>query len=271
MPHARYCFLIPLGVTIVSLVALFALGAAGWPGEVGAAGGNFCEAARPGPIKQPVNTYSNAGFFVVGLTVGWQAWRDVSARKAATWSNRLVTTVSYPVGVAVCSVLIGAGSTALHASMTRWGAELDLLGLHLWGAWMIAFAAVRLLRRGDRDFARLYAGLLGGLVVRLLVGEPYAIAGSRLFGLMIGVSIAIELAGRWRNRRRITMDNQYLVAAIVTFLAAYACMLASSNAGPWCEPTSLWQGHAAWHLLSAGSTAFVYLYARSERTLPAPY
>lgn len=265
MPNARYCFLIPLAATVVSLGGLAALGTAGWPGDVGGAGTNFCEATRPGVIKQPANTFSNVGFYLVGLAIGWQAWRDVAARKAANWSNRLVTTVSYPVGIATCSVLIGAGSTALHASMTPWGGELDLLAMHLWGAWMIAFASVRLFRRGDREFAGLYASLVGGLLTRLLMGQPYAITGSSLFGLMVGTSIVIELVGRWRNRHRIKMDNQYLVTSVVMFLVAYACSLASKNAGPWCEPTSFWQGHAAWHLLCAGSTVFVYLYGRSER------
>lgn len=268
MPKARYCFLIPLGATLACLATLTALAALGWPGDVGAAGRDFCEAARLGAIRQPANTWSNAGFYLLALWVGWQSWSDVAARKSASWSNRLVTTVGYPASLATCSALIGTGSAALHASMTTWGAELDHFALHLWGGWMVAFALTRALRGSDRLFLRLWSSIVAGVAVRLALGEPYAMKGSTLFGVLVGLSIVIELVGRWRNRAWQRMENRYLVWAIATFSAAYACLLVSSNAGPWCEPTSLWQGHAAWHLLAAGSTAFVYLYGRSERMLP---
>lgn len=267
MRNASYCFLIPLGATVLSISVLVALGASGWPGEVGVAGMDFCEVSRPGIIKQPANTFSNLGFYLAGLGIGWQAWRDVAARKKASWSNKIVTTIFYPASLATCSVLIGAGSSALHASTTRWSVELDHLGMHFWGAWCIAFAATRLFRRGDRAFIGLWLAQIGALVTRVIVGEPYMLTGSSLFGVLIVTAIAIEIVGRWRNRYYQQLDNQYLVAAIVTFLVAYACSLASKNAGPWCDPQSFWQGHAAWHLLCAGSTVFIYLYGRSERCL----
>ncbi|MEO0531677.1 MAG: ceramidase domain-containing protein [Planctomycetota bacterium] len=265
---AAACFLVPVAATAVSIAALCFLGMVGWPGEVGAAGRDFCEASRPGPIRQPANTYSNAAFFLAGVGIGLQAWRDVAARKRATWRNKLVTTVFYPATLAICSVLIGIGSTALHASMTRWSVELDHFGMHVWGTWCIAFTATRLFRKGDRAFLGLWLAQLGALLTRMVSGRPYLIDGSRLFGAMIVVAVTLELASRWRNRHRQRLDNQYLVAAVVTFLVAYACSLVSTNAGPWCEPQSLWQGHAAWHILCAGSTVFVYLYGRSERQLP---
>lgn len=250
-----------------SLGVLFYLGATGWPGGRGLAERQFCEAPHDGPIMQPANTFSNAGFYLVGLWVGWQASIDVAARKRANWSNRVVTTVAYPATLASCSILIGAGSTALHASGSRWGAELDLLSMHVWAAWCVAFATVRLFRAGDREFFSLWFAQIGALATRLAWGEPYTLKGSQLFGAMIALGIAIEVAGRWRNRKRQRMDDHYLLCAIGTFLAAYACYLTSGSDGPWCDPSSWWQGHAAWHVLCAGATVFVYLYGRSERTV----
>ncbi|TWT98049.1 Ceramidase [Botrimarina colliarenosi] len=266
-PNARYCFLIPLAAAVICVATLMALGAAGWPGETQDSTDRFCEATHPGPIAQPANTWSNVGFLLVGLGVGWQASRDVAARKATTWSNKLVTTVAYPATMAVCSILIGIGSTALHASTTNWGAELDLFSMHLWGAWMIAFATVRLLRLGDREFFSLWGTQALAIGTRLAFGEPYLIQGSTLFGAIVAAAVVIEVAGRWRNRYRQQLDTRYLVWAVVVFLAAYACFLTSTSKGPWCDPDSIWQGHAVWHLLCAGSTAFTYLYVRSERRL----
>jgi hypothetical protein len=269
MPRARLCFLIPLAVALDCFVALGAMALMGWPGEHGVSAFQFCEAIQNGFVAQPANTFSNLGFLAVGLGIGWQASRDVAARKAATWSNRMVTTVFYPATSASCSILIGAGSTSLHASTTHWGAELDHLTMHLWGAWMIAYATTRLLRLGDRQFVQMWMAQVVALSARLAFGEPYTIKGSTLFGTMVATSVAIELVGCWRNRRRQKTDLRYLAWGAVTFLAAYACFLASGTEGPWCNPYSLWQGHAVWHLLCAGATAFVYLYARSERLLVA--
>jgi len=269
MQDARYCFLFPLAVAVGSLALLVALGAAGWPGVTGAAGLEFCEAAGPGPVKQPVNTYSNAGFYLVGLWIGAQAWSDVAARKKVNWANRLVTTVRFPASYAVCSVLIGFGSSALHASTTRWGAELDHLVMHLGGAWCVAYALTRLFRGGDRDFFRLLLAQATALAVRLVWGQPYSISGSNLFAVMVALTVAIEAVGLVRNRHRYRCETRYLSLAVAMFLTAYTCFLLGKSAHPACDPASLWQLHAAWHLLSSGSTMLVYLYARSERLIAA--
>ena len=271
MSRPSVCLTAPFGLAVASLLVLAVLAVRGWPGEPAVAGVEFCERLQSGPVKQPANTWSNVGFFVVGLAVGGQAWRDVAARKARGWDNRMVSSVAFPASYACLSVLIGVGSAALHASTTRWAAELDLLAMHLWGAWCIAFATTRLRRASDGLFVSVFAGQVVALVARLTLStEPRYPSGSSLFGAMIAAAIALELTGRWRNRRLVRMDNHHLAWAVGVFLVAYACWRASSAAGPWCDPDSLWQGHAVWHLLCAASVALVYLYGRSERSVVVP-
>lgn len=267
MPNARLCFLIPLAVAVVGFGIVGTLGFTGWPGEVGSNATGFCEASLAGVIKQPVNTWSNAGFVLFGLWAGWQSYRDVAAKKSAAWANRLVTTYHFPAALASCSVLIGIGSTALHASTTAWGAEFDHLAMHIWGGWCIAYALVRLFRANDREFYSVWLMLIGGVVTRIVIGQPYAIYGSTLFALMITIAVLIEALGRWRNRSLIRMDTHYLAWSIAIFAVADGCRRIGSENSVYCDPHSIWQGHAAWHLLSAGATAFLYLYVRSERTL----
>jgi hypothetical protein len=54
-----------------------------------------------------------------------------------------------------------------------------------------------------------------------------------------------------------------------SFLAAYAIWLTGTAEHPRCDPDSLLQPHAAWHLLSALATFSFFLYYRSERSLGA--
>ena len=53
---------------------------------------------------------------------------------------------------------------------------------------------------------------------------------------------------RWAPRRR----TAYL-AALGAAGAGLACWWAGRTASPWCDPDSLLQGHAAWHLLGAAA------------------
>ena len=55
---------------------------------------------------------------------------------------------------------------------------------------------------------------------------------------------------RWAPRRR----TAYL-AALGAAGAGMACWWAGRTASPWCDPDSLLQGHAAWHLLGATALA----------------
>ena len=55
---------------------------------------------------------------------------------------------------------------------------------------------------------------------------------------------------RWAPRRR----TAYL-AALGAAGAGLACWWAGRTASPWCDPDSLLQGHAAWHLLGAAALA----------------
>ena len=58
------------------------------------------------------------------------------------------------------------------------------------------------------------------------------------------------------------------VVALVAMLVAFTIWLLS-NAG-WCDPDSLLQGHAAWHLLCAVSAYWLYrLYASERQALPS--
>jgi hypothetical protein len=54
----------------------------------------------------------------------------------------------------------------------------------------------------------------------------------------------------WTPRRR----TAYRVALAATAAGA-ACWWAGRTQSPWCDPDSLWQGHAAWHLLTAAALA----------------
>ena len=67
------------------------------------------------------------------------------------------------------------------------------------------------------------------------------------------------------RRAEITPALWVLALSTALFLAAgFALWLPSQTGGPLCDPDSLLQGHAAWHLLPAATTGCFYVYWCSE-------
>ncbi len=261
----------PIVVTSLVSIVLFALlcylALTGWPGQTGVSALNFCETLRTGPVKQPANTWSNLGFVAVAIAIAIHAGRDLAKPKLPSFANPVVTSRFFTTTYAVTGTLIGMGSGAMHASTTAWGGNVDIYSMFVWATWALGYSGMRLVgRRDPLIFLAFFIPIATLLAVRVFV--PLKMTGfgnSDLFGLLVVLAIALELVTRYCNRRHYTTTLSYLGWAVAFFLAAYAAWLPSRTGGPLCFPSSLWQGHALWHILSAGSVLFVYLYGRSER------
>src|SRR5882762_7021555 len=89
--NKKWIFFITLAFAIFSLSLFFTALINGWFGEAkwGSGAGEFCEAFRPGLIKQPANTWSNLGFIFCGLTMAWQLSRGVFSANSNSITNGL--------------------------------------------------------------------------------------------------------------------------------------------------------------------------------------
>jgi hypothetical protein len=85
-------------------------------------------------------------------------------------------------------------------------------------------------------------------------------AGNLAFGGLLVVAAVLETV-LWR-RGETTRVFRHGVVALAAMLVAFAVWLLT-NAG-WCDPDSLLQGHAAWHLLCAVAAYWLYRLYASE-------
>jgi hypothetical protein len=244
---------------------LAAVGMGGWPGD-----GNgcrelmrpacFCEQPRPAGVAQPANTWSNLAFVAVGLAIAIQHDRVRRRGRAPERRNPMTTTSFHPTLYAGVTALLGPGSMALHASMTVWGGRLDVLSMYLWVGLVIVYALGRLVPLRPGAFLAAFAALVGALGFtkwRLPIDSDF------VFGAMIGVAVAGNAAVRWR-RPGMRFESRWLLVALAAFATAFAVWLPSRSGGALCDPQSLVQGHALWHVLCAVAAGAVYLYLRSE-------
>lgn len=156
------------------------------------------------------------------------------------------------------------GSLLAIYALGYWFIGSDLgIGIDLFGVSIAMWIISEILYRFHSPTMRWASGFAGFLV-------------GAIFGVTPAV-IAADLAGHWwiiffwlpgllgthppEGRRRYI--PWYWIGSIA-FVAAYAIWLTGTNDHPACNPDSLIQAHAIWHLLGAVSTWSFFIFLRTE-------
>ena len=210
----------------------------------------FCESPRTGELLlQPANSWSSLGFVVVG---GWISLRSGHDRDSALG-------ILPSLWLGLCVIIIGIGSLALHATLTLWGQFADVLGMYLFGSFVLVRALARWRGLGTVAAVFLYLAIAGTLIALLGIAPETR---RWLFAVLLVAAIAAE----WGLARRLRPGAQpdLFVAGLAANLLAFSLWIADQTL-VLCDRGSLLQGHAAWHLLGAVAVACSYGYYRGER------
>lgn len=226
----------------------------------------FCEAFSESWIKQPANTWSNLGFVVAGLWTVTHASRGgggaLVAQNAFTRSRNLM------ILYAALVIFIGPGSMTLHGTGHAWGHTVDVLAMFTFIMFPIAWAVTRLADGGERAFWTVYLVLTIPLTLGHILGVlPFS--GIVLYVVLIPVAVTLELV-RYLIRPAGTQSFFLTLSAMGCFLLAFVAWRLSLTGAPLCDPSSLLQGHALWHLLCAAATVCLFLSYMKEREHQLP-
>ncbi|KYH45323.1 hypothetical protein AZH51_05465 [Branchiibius sp. NY16-3462-2] len=244
---------------VVSLLALVAFAVAlglGWFGPDVGAGANFCEAARDGLIKQPANTWSNLGFVIAGLA-------------AALYLDRHWSELAYPTLLApfpVLMALLGPGSMAMHATQSSLGGRFDVGSMYLFAGYAAAYGLTRLLGRGLFTLSILFVVLVVGAEVLGASDIPAPLvdtAGNLAFAVLLLVAVLVEVFIQRRPTHPASW--RWALMAVGAMALAFLIWSLSHSGGPLCDPQSLLQGHAVWHVLCAVAAYSLFRFYASER------
>jgi hypothetical protein len=268
MQLARRPVLLVLALTLVSAALFVMFAAAGWPGDPNPClvqGDCYCEAPRPGWIRQPANTWSAGLAPFVALAIAWHAQRRHREGGPAARGNRMRSTLFYPGLYALIVAFFGIGAMFFHASLTDWGGKVDIASMYLFADFWILYNLARLLDLSLRRFSILYVAFTATMLVPRVV---FSVWGIELFNVLIWGVIATELWIRFRIRlpvlgkpRRLDVDRRWIWAALACYVPALALWEFAGHADrAACDPHSLLQAHAAWHVLTQVPPVLVYLY-----------
>ena len=200
----------------------------------------FCEGLRDALIRQPANTWSSLGFVVVAL------W--IAARLARGHSSDRTALAGAESGLfAGALVLVGLGSAFYHASLTFVGQVFDVSGMYLVATFILLH---RLAPRWNLPPVLSVLGfvLVNGILMTAQVTTPSL--RRIVFGLLLTSALAVE----WRASRA---GRAWLAAGAGLMALAFAIWIVDRQRLA-CDPASLVQGHAAWHLLGALASACLY-------------
>ena len=253
-------FVAPLAIFAVVAVASLALNGidytwSSWQPATCMPGNCFCELQRDGLIRQPINTYSNLAFVLVGLlilAIGREDGRRGEPR------NAMQSQRAFWMVFGLAAIAIGAGSFFYHASLTFVGQWFDVMGMYLFITFALAYNYARLRPIRPAIFVIGYV-VMNAMLCYLLIVNPAA--RRQAFTVLVYCVIALELLVLLVERPRI--KTRYFVSAIGLLAIAYGIWTLDES-GLLCVPASWLQGHAVWHVLTALSAGSLYLYYGSE-------
>lgn len=204
--------------------------------------GCFCEAVRSGWLRQPSNVISSLAFCVVAALV--VLGRGAPAGGSDDREDRYLFWVT--------ATFIGLGSSFFHASLTFVGQTFDLLGMYLLATLLLLWSARRRLAWTSSQRVAVY--VLGNIVLLAILIVWPALRRYVFAALVAGVLLAERsnrsTDGALTSRKYLLMSVGLLLAGFLIWILDLTKIL--------CDPGSVLQGHAAWHLLGAGAALMAY-------------
>ncbi len=217
-------------------------------------------------FRTRANTWSNLAYVVVGLYCVALGWKD-------RWTTRdtntgyLENTPALSLTFGVACIYLGLASGLFHASLTRFGQQLDVASMYSPLLSIIALCVGRQIEMrvpGRWRPLPIWPILVGAVAISsglLFVYKWQMSSFTVLCSLIAVVSLLITFD-------RITLptrfDERWLFVSVLTMVSAVACRELDIN-GRFTSPKSWMQGHACWHILTGVALACLYAHQRSER------
>ena len=231
---------------------------------------NYAERVYPDDfLRTRANSWSNLAYVLVGFYALGLAVHD-RRRNPASTSGYLVSTPAMSILFGVACCYLGFGSGLFHASLTRWGQQLDVAAMY---APLLALIAINLAGWMPRVKIRGGGGgfptwpILAALVLIasfLLYYYKWSMSSVKVLSTLILSVTVLAVLEEFIRRRRKTF--WWLILSFATLVGARVCW-ELDVAKKFSGPDACLQGHAVWHLLSALSLATMYFYYRAEGNL----
>ncbi len=219
----------------------------------------YQERIYPGNLMRTrANTWSNLAYVVVGLYAIGLAGADRHCVPHVD-SFYLVSTPGMGALFGVACCYLGIGSGLFHASLLRWGQQVDVAAMYAPQVVLIAVNLGRLKPRFGKTRAWPVLATASFIACVLLFVYKWSMS-SRVVLPLLSMAILVFVIRDLFTTRRPHVLLWIPVSFLLTFLAVMC--RESDIAGTFSGPDAVLQGHAVWHILTAGSLTCLYVYHR---------
>lgn len=225
----------------------------------------YCEFNHPERLfHQPVNTYSNLIYFFYGMVVfqlGWKDWKAFANREA----NTVRKSPYLSLLLAANFIYLSLGSAFFHSSLTWIGQRMDMNATYGLTLSLICIGWVQVLVKKEVSL-RMQLGIVGVLLLLIASFLPLAllISSSLLLPSLFLILLVLGII----NYIQYPAQRIPVLGVLSFVLLAVAIQIRSLDVAKVnCDPMSIWQGHALWHLLTATSSLSMYFYFRRVKNL----
>lgn len=212
-------------------------------------------------FRQTINTYSNLAYFFLGMIAVLISIYD---RKNKTENlNRIQQFPLISFFFGSCLIYLSLGSAFFHASLTWFGQRIDMNATYSISVTLIGIGTYRLFRKQDVSitFKRVLIFVLL-LIIIAFIQLHLIIPGTILLPTLILAIVIITILNYLRNKNNYTI--QFAILSLLLVIGAFILRTLDVKKIA-CNPISLYQGHALWHLFTGMSAFVLYWFYRSEK------
>ncbi|WP_461051212.1 ceramidase domain-containing protein [Spirosoma arcticum] len=219
-------------------------------------------------FHQPINTYSNLTYFFWGVLILLIAWQDYTNR-TKTNLNRLERFPLLSALMGACFVYLSVGSAFFHASLTYAGQRVDMNGTYGIMLALIGIALYHIVHKITFTTTQKHIWILSLVaIIGLFLEIALRVSSSQLVPALILFLNVLMVVHYFQFRR-----ERSIVLVIISFalivIAIKIRTLDVQKVG--CDPHSIIQGHAVWHLLTALSSFCSYSFFRFNGSVTKPF
>ncbi len=226
---------------------------------------SFCELNRDGLLREPVNAISSLALCVPALVI-LHRWPSLSPDSEQQPSVGLGHPVASPfnhqspelAAFVVGSILVGCGAFAAHGTKMSIASTYDHAGMLAWILIPALWVARRNLGFSRRFWFAMWVSCSMGFTTYLHLTKGVGVADA--YRVIIVVWMTLEMIAWWR----IDAPSRWMFAGTASFLAAYGAWNLGRKDSVACVPESVFQWHAAWHILCAVAIGFFWLHLRTS-------
>ena len=155
---------------------------------------------------------------------------------------------------------------AMHASMTNIGGFFDMLSMYLICSFTFAYSILRYFKLQKSGFLLLFlVNMFICLTAHFFKFDVPLVhfSGNLAFAtflILMGITEILII-----YKKKIIHDQSYAWAALICILLSFTIWNLTHTGSSLCDPSSIIQGHAIWHILDALALGLLFRYYISQK------